>query len=70
MLSATNPGIKASFTDTLQRCVIGILIIMTAPVFIDLLIGINDALVKLFADTLNYLVSQEVNLELGVTATL
>ena len=54
MFSATsNPGLKASFSETIEKCIIALVVIMTAPMLVGLLIQINDGLVKIFADVLN-----------------
>jgi hypothetical protein len=54
MFSATsNPGLKASFSETIEKCIIALVVIMTAPMLIGLLIQVNDGLVKIFADVLN-----------------
>lgn len=47
--SAFNPGVRASLTETLQRCVIAVAIIMLAPVFIKVLVAVNDSFVYFFA---------------------
>lgn len=56
MMSPTsNPGLKSSFTQSIERCIIGIVIIIAAPYLVNFLIQINDALVSLFANTLDYI---------------
>lgn len=50
MFSATSsPGLKASFAETTQRCIIALVVIMTAPMLVGLLIQVNDALVGVCA---------------------
>ena len=54
MFSATsNPGLKASFSETIEKCIIALVVIMAAPMLVGLLIQINDGLVGIFADVLN-----------------
>jgi len=51
MFSATsNPGLKASFSETIERCIIALVVIMTAPMLVGLLIQINDGMVGVFAN--------------------
>lgn len=60
MLSAANPGLKASFVEELQRCIVAMMIIALAPVFIKVLIGINDGFVAFFANIINYMTTGAV----------
>ena len=53
MMSAANPGVRASFIEDVQRCVIAMIIIVLTPVFIKVLIAINDGFVALFANVVN-----------------
>jgi len=54
MFSQTsNPGMRASFTDTLEKCVIAMVVIMTAPLLVGFLIQVNDAFVAVFAKALD-----------------
>jgi hypothetical protein len=54
MFSATaNPGLKALFSESIQRCVIALVVIMAAPLIVGLLIQINDGFVKIFAHILD-----------------
>ncbi|MFX4261180.1 pilin [Pelotomaculum propionicicum] len=53
MAASANPGIKASFSEDLQRCVIAMTIIALAPLFIKILIGVNDSFVSFFAHIVN-----------------
>lgn len=52
MFSAVNPGIRASYTETIQRILIGVLLVALIPVILSLLIDVNDALVKAIASQL------------------
>ncbi len=54
MMSAANPGLKASFTEDLQRCIVAMAILALAPVFIKVLIGVNDGFVAFFANIVNH----------------
>ena len=67
MISAANPGVKASFIEDVQRCVLAMIIIVLAPVFIKVLIGINDGFVALFANIVN---SVTVSQKLEITKPL
>jgi hypothetical protein len=54
MFSATsNPGLKASFSETIEKCIIALVVIMAAPMLVGLLIQINDGLVGVFANVLD-----------------
>lgn len=54
MFSATsNPGLKASFSETIEKCIIALVVIMSAPMLVGLLIQINDGLVGVFANVLD-----------------
>lgn len=55
MLSAANPGLKASFMEDLQRCIVAMALLALAPIFIKLLIGINDGFVAFFANIVNHI---------------
>lgn len=54
MFSATsNPGLKASFSETIEKCIIALVVIMAAPMLVGLLIQVNDGLVAIFANILD-----------------
>jgi hypothetical protein len=55
MLSAANPGLKASFMEDLQRCIVAMAVLALAPIFIKLLIGVNDGFVAFFANIVNHI---------------
>ncbi|SHE98482.1 hypothetical protein SAMN02745218_01215 [Desulfofundulus australicus DSM 11792] len=49
MVSGLNPGMRASFIEDVQRCILAMVLIVLAPVLVKLLIAINDGFVSLFA---------------------
>lgn len=56
MFSAvSNPGMKAGFMHSIERTFVALLIIMVAPMFIGLLVEVNDSIVGLFSNTINSL---------------
>lgn len=55
MISAANPGLKASFVEDLQRCIIAMAVLALAPVFIRVLIDVNDGFVAFFANIVNHI---------------
>ena len=52
-----SPASKASLVETVQKSIIGILIISFAPMFVTILININDVFVDLCLDTYDALTS-------------
>lgn len=66
MAASANPGIKASFSEDLQRCIIAMIIIALSPVFIKILIGINDGFVSFVAHIVNTS-TLEASYEKGLT---
>ncbi len=64
MFSATsNPGLKASFSETIEKCIIALIVIMAAPLIVGLLIQINDGLVSVFANVLNSVKLTDIGLD-------
>lgn len=63
MAAAVNPGVRASFMETVQRCIIAVGFIALAPVFIKILIGLNNEAVKLIAQVADRLIGTSVGVE-------
>ena len=53
MYSGVNPAVRAEFMENVQRIFIAVAVMALAPVFVKLLLDINDAFVAFFADILN-----------------
>lgn len=57
MVSGTsNPGLKASFFQTIERCIVAIIIIIVTPYLVSFLIELNDSLVHLFANIVDNII--------------
>lgn len=54
MASSLNPGIRVSFIEDVQRAGLTMVIIALAPVFVIVLISINDGFVWLFGKLVNF----------------
>ncbi|NYE57137.1 pilin [Carboxydothermus ferrireducens] len=53
MYSGINPAVRAEFMEGVQRAFIAVAVMALTPVFVKLLLDINDAFVAFFADILN-----------------
>jgi len=60
--NTSNPGMRASITLTVQRAIVGLIIIMLAPFIVNILISINDTFVDLCRQLLET-AAQPVNVE-------
>ncbi|MCL6476991.1 MAG: hypothetical protein K6T65_01105 [Peptococcaceae bacterium] len=54
LAKSLNPGVRVSFIEDVQRAVLTMAIIALAPVFVNVLSGINDGLVWLFGKMVNF----------------
>lgn len=62
MATAVNPSTRASSIDTFQRCILAVAFIMLAPVFIRVLLGINNEFVKMIAQIANHIIGGDISI--------
>lgn len=60
----SNPGQRASTISTLQKCAAGFLIIMVAPLFVQVLIALNNGFVEMCLKGLNMMTSGGTDVEI------